>query len=570
MSNKLDAIKQDFKKFLYLIWKHLLLPDPTPVQYQIADFIQDSTRRRRMVQAFRGVGKSWITSTYVLWRLLNSPEIKILVVSASKQRADDFSTFTQRLIYEVPILEHLKPHRDQRFSKVAFDVGPCRAAHAPSVKSVGIFGQMTGSRADLIIPDDIENAQNALTQDAREKLIHAASEFEAILSPGGEIVVLGTPQTEETIYTHMREHGYQARIWPVYYPGEDKLDIYKNDLAPSLLDAIYAKPELVGMPVDPLRFSAEDLMEREAAYGRSSFELQFMLNTTLSDLERYPLRLSDLVVMDLDHFKAPSAIQYGSGLEQQIKELPNIGFTGDRFHRPMYYDKEDWKNYEGSILAIDPAGRGADRTGYAVVKQLHGKLFVTRAGAIPGGYEQHVLVQLSKIAKDEQVNACIIEANFGDGMYEKIFSPVLRQWHPCSIEEVKHSVQKEKRIIDTLEPVMNQHRLVVDKRVVEHDLRQAEQNDKNHSLFYQLTRLTRDRGALKHDDALDALSIAVNYWTEAMAKDELTSLRRYNEKLLDKELQTFMRDVKQPNHIRFNMGRNKNTRKKKPQTWTVL
>ena len=143
----------DFKNFLYLIWKHLNLPDPTPVQYEIADYLQHGGQRL-IVQAFRGCGKSWITSAYVLWCLYHNPQEKILVVSASKTRSDDFSTFTQRLIKEVPILQHLAPTPDQRNSKIAFDVGPAEASHAPSVKSAGIFGQLAGSRATRIVADD--------------------------------------------------------------------------------------------------------------------------------------------------------------------------------------------------------------------------------------------------------------------------------------------------------------------------------------------------------------------------------------------------------------------------------
>jgi len=145
----LDDAKQDFRIFLLAIWVHLGLPAPTPIQYDIARFIQLGPKRM-IVMAFRGVGKSWITSAFVCWLLLNNPQLKILVVSASKERSDAFSIFTKRLINEVPMLQHLRAGEDQRDSNIAFDVGPATAAHAPSVKSIGITGQLTGSRADVI------------------------------------------------------------------------------------------------------------------------------------------------------------------------------------------------------------------------------------------------------------------------------------------------------------------------------------------------------------------------------------------------------------------------------------
>jgi len=117
VSKKKDPT-QDFRNVLFLIWKHLNLPDPTPLQYDIATFL-DNGPKRCVIQAFRGVGKSWITSAYVLHVLRKNPDTNILVVSASKSRADDFTTFTKRLIEEMPLFQHLKPREGQRDSKIA-------------------------------------------------------------------------------------------------------------------------------------------------------------------------------------------------------------------------------------------------------------------------------------------------------------------------------------------------------------------------------------------------------------------------------------------------------------------
>ena len=127
----------DFRNFLYLTWRHLRLPEPTPIQYDIADYLQRGGQRC-IISAFRGVGKSWITASFVLWRLLLDPNINILVVSASKNRADDFSTFCLRLLSEMPILKHLYPKGYQRQSKISFDVSTATASQQPSVKSLGI------------------------------------------------------------------------------------------------------------------------------------------------------------------------------------------------------------------------------------------------------------------------------------------------------------------------------------------------------------------------------------------------------------------------------------------------
>ena len=120
-----------------------------------------------------------------------------------------------KIIHDIPVLQDLIPKNDQRFSKIAFDVGPAPAAHAPSVKSLGISSQLTGSRADIIIADDIEVPNNSATQGMRDKLDEQVKEFEAIIKPldTSRILFLGTPQCEDSIYNKLRERGYDARIW---------------------------------------------------------------------------------------------------------------------------------------------------------------------------------------------------------------------------------------------------------------------------------------------------------------------------------------------------------------------
>jgi hypothetical protein len=511
----------DFRKFLFVIWKHLNLPDPTPVQYDIAYNLQHGDKRM-IIQAFRGVGKSWITSAYVVWLLYMNPQLNILVVSASKSRSDDFTTFTLRLISEMDILAHLRPKTDQRQSKISFDVAPAAASHAPSVKSVGISGQLAGSRADVIVADDIEVPNNSMTQGMRDKLSEAVKEFDAILKPEGRIIYLGTPQNQESLYNKLPDRGYKVSIWPARYPNTDQTVGYGYKLARLISNAIAADDTIVGEPTDPARFSDFDLLEREASYGRSGFALQFMLDTRLSDAERYPLKVSDLIIMDIPTQEAPEKVSWSSDSQYIVEELPNVAFNGDHYHKPMFMSSE-FVEYTGSVMSIDPSGRGKDETGYAVVKMLNGYLYVRRCGGIAGGYSEEALQKLAVIAKEEQVNEIIVESNFGDGMFNQLFMPVLNKVHPVTMGEVRHNKQKERRIIDVLEPVMNQHRLVMDKKVIQKDFDSCQhlppEQALRYQLMYQLTRLTADRGALTNDDRLDALAMACQYWVDAMAQD---------------------------------------------------
>ena len=545
MDNRIN----NFKNFLYLCWKHLNLPEPTPIQYDIADYLQ-SSEKRLVIEAFRGVGKSWITSAFVCHQLLLNPQRNILVVSASKSRADDFSTFTQRLIGEMPILQHLVPKDNQRSSKVSFDVAPATASHAPSVKSMGITGQLTGSRADLIIADDVESANNSQTQLMRDRLGETVKEFDAIIKPEvGRIIFLGTPQTEMSLYNDLEERGYKTKIWTALYPSKAQLISFGHKIAP-MIASITDKE---GQPTDPKRFDAVDLLERQASYGKSGFNLQFMLDTTMSDANRYPLKLNDLIIMSgcSTWKEAPAKIQWASGIEQ-IKainpDLPNVGLKGDYYVAPMYTSSEFTK-FEGSVMAIDPSGRGEDKTAYCVLKMLHGVLYLTAIGSLDGGYSDETMSRLSHIAKEQEVNYVVIESNFGDGMATALLKPVMAKIHPCEIEEVRHNVQKEKRIIDTLEPIMNSHRLVVDDLLIKEDFKL----EPDHQLFRQMTRITRDKGALRHDDQIDALAIAANYWVERMDRDQTLSYNQHKEDLINQDLERFMESAigRQPREDRW-------------------
>lgn len=541
-----DPLKDDFRMFLWVVWEYLSLPEPTKLQLDIAEYLQFGPNRR-IIQAFRGVGKSWITVAYVLWRLYCDPQLKILVVSASKQAADNFSTFCLQLIYGMPELAHLRPRQGQRDSKIQFDVGPAAESKDPSVKSVGITGQITGSRADVIIPDDIEVTNNSLTQQMRDKLSNLVKEFDAILKPGptSDICYLGTPQTEASLYGALQDRGYSTRIWPARYPTKAQVvKTYGDRLAPIILRALEATPALIGTTTEPLRFSNEDLAVREASYGRSGFALQFMLDTSLSDALRYPLKLSDLIVMPLDAKLAPQSIAWGADPACAINDLPSVGLTGDRYYRPMFISKEAYAPFTGSVMTIDPSGRGKDELGYCVGKMCLSTIYCAALGGLRGGYDMANLEFLAHLAKTHGVQVILIESNFGDGMFTQLIKPVLTRIYPCTVEEIHHTGQKERRIIDTLEPVLNQHRLVVDQKVIQDDFQGTQAtygtNFKDYQAFYQLSRITKDRGSLAHEDRLEALAMMVAYWIDFLSRDNAKAASDYQSAQLDLQLKGFI------------------------------
>ena len=529
MNNVLLALKDDFKLFLQALWEQLDLPSPTRAQYSIADYLQHGPKRLQ-IQAFRGVGKSWITGAFVLWTLFNDPERKIMIISASKERADNMSIFLQKLIIETPWLSHLQPKSDDsRWSRISFDVN-CSPHQAPSVKSVGITGQLTGGRADLMILDDIEVPGNSMTELMREKLLQLCTEAESILTPKSDsrIMYLGTPQTTFTVYRKLAERSYRPFVWPSRYPRKDKLSQYEGLLAPQIQEDLEAGVEEWDV-TDPDRFDNNDLLEREASMGRSNFMLQFQLDTSLSDAEKFPLKMADLVVTSVNPSTAPDTVVWCSDPSNVIKDLPTVGLPGDYFYSPMQLNG-DWTPYTETICSVDPSGRGTDETAAAFISQKNGILYLHEMRAYRDGYSDDTLLNILRGCRKYKVTKLVIETNFGDGIVCELFKKHLQQTGlAIDVEEVRANVRKEDRIIDSLEPVLNQHRLVVDRSVIEWDYKsnknEAPELRLLYMLFYQMSRMCREKGAVKHDDRLDCLAQGVKYFTDAMSINAHDAIR---------------------------------------------
>jgi hypothetical protein len=403
---------------------------------------------------------------------------------------------------------------------------------------MGIGGQMTGGRNDVTILDDVEVPNNSETEGQREKLVDRMGEIAAIRKPGGETVVLGTFQSMASIYRGLKAKGYAMRLWPGRYPLRSKMELYLEDLAPMLAKDLEENPALAepkfgsslgGAPTDPQRFNEDDLIERETEWGLAGFQLQFMLDTSLTDQQRFPLKTRDLIVFDVDQERAPIHLSWGTGRQQLLKDLDNVGFDGDRFYGPLYVSDE-WKAYTGTVLEIDPSGSGTDETGYALTSFLNGRIYLRKWGGFKDGHSEATMAALAQIAVDAGVPLIRVEANFGDGMFSRLLETHLRQaGFKGRVEDHKVGVaMKESRIIGHLQPVLQNHRLVVDRSVIEDDLVEVKSHAERklgkfayleYSGLYQLTHMANQRGALRKDDRIDVLANAVAYWLDYMALD---------------------------------------------------
>lgn len=563
-----DPIKDDFRVFLTLLWRYLGLPDPTPLQLDIAYYLQhhqwSGEIDHLVIMAFRGAAKSWITGAYALWTLLRDPQKKVLVASGSVRRSINFVNWCLSIIREWELLQHLRPKPDQRQSSTAFDVGPARPDQTPSLFAVGITAQIVGFRGDLIVGDDVETNTNSMTPDMREKLADAVREFDAIIKPGGQIVFLGTPQTEASIYNELIKRGYVIKIWPARYPTGKQRRAYGSKLADWIGWKLDQNPRLSGSSTEPTRFSDEDLLSRELSWGKAGFALQFMLDTSLADVDRYPLRLGDLITMSLDRRTAPDLVAWGTGDHLAHKDVEPIAFDGDRAYGPASVS-EGYSKYQRKVAFIDPSGKGKDETTLTIAGILHGTPFVLKQRGWLDGYGEKTLTEIAQLLVEFDVTTCRVEEDFGQGMFAQLLRPYVKAaWdkHNASlpkrpddkrinteiVSERASKVQKELRILEVLEPLFQAHRMVIAKEVLQEDYKVTMSRDgtelrDRYSLMYQITRLTREKDCLTHDDRVEGLAGCMMMFVEELgigmaalaAKAEEDRMKAFEKKLEEAE-----------------------------------
>lgn len=519
------------------------------VQHDIGNFLAEGPYML-MIQAQRGQAKTTITACYAVWTLIHNPKARVLILSAGGTQANEISTLIVKLLTTMEELECMRPDpsNGDRTSVEAFDVHYTLKGvdKSPSVACSGVTGNLQGKRADLLIADDIESVKNSRTGMMRELLLALTRDFTSICADG-RIVYLGTPQSQDSIYNTLPARGFEVRIWPGRYPTNKQIENYGDMLAPAILRRLQMNPALAygggmlkdqGQPVEEGEYLGEaQLQAKELDQGPSYFQLQHMLNTRLADSLRYPLKTENLVVMRLNALgNFPMTVV--RGMTGDKLQPYNIGAMTFNMMQPHEVSQETAK-LQSKVMYVDPAGGGqnADETGYAVVGFLNGNVYVLECGGVPGGYARDTLITLKRIATRNEVNVVKIEKNMGYGAFAAVWTPILREderdpqtqvlLHPGwkgQIEEDYVTGQKEARIIETLEAVIARGSLIVNESIVQEDTesiqRYSAEKRLTYSLFHQLRRITKERGALTHDDRLDALEGAVRHYIAMLAIDQ--------------------------------------------------
>jgi len=270
--------------------------------------------------------------------------------------------------------------------------------------------------------------------------------------------------------------------------------------------------------------------------------------------------MADLVVTSVNPTTAPDNVVWCSDPANIIKDAPTVGLPGDYFYSPMQLQGE-WTPYTETICSVDPSGRGSDETAAAFLSQHHGFLYLHEMRAYRDGYSDHTLLDILKGCRKFKVTKLVIETNFGDGIVSELFKKHIQQTGQyVDIEEIRANVRKEDRIIDALEPILNQHRLVVDRSVIDWDYRSnkdcSPESRLLYMLFYQMSRMCREKGAVKHDDRLDCLAQGVKYFTDAMSINAIDAIKLRKREEWNSMLEDFLTSpTRSANHLVFAMNK---------------
>lgn len=515
----------------------------TWMQGDMADWMQYGPANQ-MTEAQRGEAKSTVACIFAVWCLVRNPACRVLLVSGAQSKADENGMLIYGLIHKWDRLSYLIPDRyaGDRVSTCEFDVHYSLRGieKSASVNCIGITASLQGLRADILIPDDIETTKNGLTAQQRANLEHLSKEFSSI-ADHGRIMYLGTPQTKDSIYNRLPQRGFEVRIWPGRFPTLEQEAAYGVHLAPSIKERMTLLGDKCrsgggldgsrGWPTDPHRFDEATLCSKELDQGPEGFELQYMLNTALMDAMRQQLKVRDLVVGDFAHDSVPEVCTWAAdprlqwpapaGLEVLKPELYRPGSMSEHFTAP-----------KNMTMTVDPASDGGDELAFAIGGIVGPYMHCVGWGGFRGGFADKNLEKLVVLVRQFDVKHVVVEKNMGAGAVTRLIQNYFngqdengkRRITGVAVSEKNATGQKERRIIDSIRPILQRHRLVMHKSAIDMDAELIAEYPADrrvtYSGLYQMHNITTDRGSLTKDDRIDALEQLCRELVDFLVLDE--------------------------------------------------
>lgn len=281
-----EAARQTFRYYL-MSWNAEHRRTTPRHHRQIAEWLDRTFkegRRRLLLLAFRGAGKSTVIGLFCAWLLTKKPDTRILTLSADEALARRMLRSARKAIERHRLSESIRPERPDEWSALRFSVAGAPPGRDPSMLAAGLESNITGARADVVICDDVEVPKTCATPALREKLRQRLGELEFILVPGGMQLYAGTPHAWDSIYGTGRPKGTEdgpAEDGPAgdggFLAGYERFELPVVDAA--------------GKPAWPERFGRAHIETVRRRAGPVRFASQMMLQPADAEETRLDIGL---------------------------------------------------------------------------------------------------------------------------------------------------------------------------------------------------------------------------------------------------------------------------------------
>ncbi len=394
--------------------------------------------RRMLLQAFRGCGKSTLVGLFAAWLLVGNPNLRLLVLAADLALGRKMVRTVKRLLERHPFARGLKPAHLDQWAADRFTVARPMELRDPSMLACGIDSNMTGSRADVVICDDVEVPKTCDTAAKRSELRAKLSEIDYVLVPGGTQLYIGTPHTYYSLYAESprRDVGETS----IFLDGFARLTV------PVLtMDGGSAWPE---------RFSMERIERMRRHTGMNKFASQMLLqpvNMTLSRLDPERLRRYD------------GSLEY-----REAQGVARLSLNGERLVSASCF----WDPAYGARAPGGAVGRdGGDGSVVAAVfsdrhgnHYLHRILYIepqpdrTTGSGMPGAGDDDATRQCRRVAafaESLHLPAVTLEINGLGRFLPGLLRRALAQaGTACAVVETNTHTNKQVRILEAFDTVL--------------------------------------------------------------------------------------------------------------------
>lgn len=418
-----------FDEFLW-IWNRQQ-GQPTPsLHLRIARWLEAreaAGRRRLLLMAFRGAGKSTIIGLWCAWQLARRPDLRILVLGADDMLAVKMVRNARRIIERHPLCTHIRPKKPEEWAADRFSVNRPGGGRDPSMLARGILANITGSRADIVIADDVEVPNTADTEGKRTELRARLTEAAFVLVPGGTMLFVGTPHATDSIYAD------PARPVPAGAGRPFLADCAR--LALPIVDAN-------GASIWPERFTAESIASLRRHVGPAKFLSQMMLEPMSPETSR-------LDPACLGRYAEEIALRAGNGgAELRIGQRRMVSAT-------CFWDPAFGAPGRGDASVLAALFTDAEGDYW-----LHRVLYLKHDPAAAQDPASQLCRQVADMARLLHLPSVTVETNglgkFLPGLLRQEFS---RQALGCAVREQVAARNKDERILSALEPVLAARRL---------------------------------------------------------------------------------------------------------------